>query len=142
MHRDNVAWALKNGLHCRNATHVDRTFVNIGNQDLINKRHMRQVPILPGGTLSDYVPFYFTPHSPMLLNISTGWGGIEKRSNDEIVIFVSSLPQLHKCGVKFIHTDRHANLLTAQFFAGTASIDQMALLGFDVAFYPTAAAMT
>ena len=40
---------------------------------------------------SDYVPFYFTPFSPMMYNIKTGWGGIRQRNNDEIVIMVSSL---------------------------------------------------
>ena len=71
-HRDNVRWMLRNGLHCRNSAKRDPRFVSIGNQELIDKRNERQVPVAPGGTLSDYVPFYFTPFSPMLLNIKTG----------------------------------------------------------------------
>ena len=54
---------------------------NIGNPDLIDKRSRRVVPIPPGGTLSDYVPFYFTPFSIMMFNIKTGYGGIKHVPN-------------------------------------------------------------
>ena len=74
-HRDNVPWMLRNGLHSRKSATQDERYVAIGNQELIDKRHERAVPVQPGGTLSDYVPFYFTPYSPMLYNIRTGWGG-------------------------------------------------------------------
>ena len=93
-HRDNVPWILDNGLHSRNSGAVDPNFVQIGNPELIDKRQNREVPIPPSGTLSDYVPFYFTPFSPMMYNIKTGYGGIRTRRNDEIVIVVTSLPQL------------------------------------------------
>src|ERR1700685_3183047 len=41
----------------------DSNFVNIGMTDLIDKRIPWVVPRKPGGALSDYVPFYFTPRS-------------------------------------------------------------------------------
>jgi hypothetical protein len=67
-HIDNVPWLLANGIHCRNSTCRDPNFRDIGNPDLISKRAHRLVPVAPGGTLSDYVPFYFTHYSPMLYN--------------------------------------------------------------------------
>ncbi len=82
MHRDNVPWILDNGLHCKNARVADPHFVPIGNLDLIDRRSRHQVPHPPYGTLADYVPFYFTPFSPMFFNIHTGWYGIRKRSNE------------------------------------------------------------
>ncbi|HSU05848.1 MAG TPA: DUF4433 domain-containing protein [Acetobacteraceae bacterium] len=115
VHRDNVSWILANGMHCRNATIRDPHFMPIGNSDLIEKRHDRSVPCPPHGTLSDYVPFYFTPFTPMLLNIKTGFNGIRQRPIEEIVIFVSSLSKLRSQGVPFVFTDRHAYLATAQF---------------------------
>jgi hypothetical protein len=51
----------------------------------------------------------------MLLNIKTGWGGIQKRPNEEIIIIVSSLPRLRAVDVPFIFSDRHAYLVTARF---------------------------
>lgn len=115
-HIDNVPWILKNGLHCRNSPRHDPNFVNIGNEDLISKRHLRRVPLKPGGTLSDYVPFYFTPYSIMLYNIHTGYGGVKHRRNEEIVIFVTSLHRLAADGVPFLFTDQHAYPVYAQFF--------------------------
>jgi hypothetical protein len=73
------------------------------------------VPCGPGGTLGDYVPFYFTPFSPMLYNIKTGYNGIAKQPIEDIVILVSSLHYLKKKGVPFVFTDRHAYLKLAQF---------------------------
>lgn len=98
-HIDNVPWLLRNGLHCKNAEKLDPVFVNIGKQDLIDKRASRAVPIVPGGTLADYIPFYFTPFSMMMYNIKTGYGGIRRRENAEVVILVSSLRGLAEKGV-------------------------------------------
>jgi hypothetical protein len=67
VHVDNVPWILDHdGLHCRNAADQDPDYVNIGNPELIGKRARCAVPVPPGGTLSDYVPFYFTPFSIMM----------------------------------------------------------------------------
>ena len=125
VHRDNIPWILDHGLHCKNSPTRDPNFVEIGNADLISKRHNHPVPSPPGGTLSDYVPFYFTPFSPMMYNIKTGWGGIRKRSNDEIVIMVSSLPRLVEQNVPFLFTDRHAYLVAAQFYSRLEHLDQI-----------------
>lgn len=66
---ENVAWIVTNGLHCSSSPVQDPNFVQIGNPELIAKRAGRVVPVPPGGTLDDYIPFYFTPFSPMLYNI-------------------------------------------------------------------------
>ena len=121
-HRSNVPWILKHGLHCAHSSTQDPRFVSIGNSDLIERRRRRAVPIPPGGTLDDYVPFYFTPFSPMLYNIKTGYGGIQRRSNEEIVILVSALPRLLDLGTRFVFTDRHAYLRTATFHADLSQL--------------------
>ena len=73
MHRDNLPWILDHGLHASNGEVSDPNFRNIGNVDLIEKRNLRPVRVGQGGTLSDYVPFYFTPFSIMMFNIHTGY---------------------------------------------------------------------
>jgi len=125
VHRDNIPWILDNGLHCRNSAVMDPKFVPIGNADLIEKRVHRVVPCPTNGTLSDYVPFYFTPHSIMLLNIKTGWNGIRQRENAEIAIVVSTLHRLQELGQPFAFTDRHAYLTTASFYTDLARLDQI-----------------
>src|SRR5215469_14169931 len=106
-HRDNIPWILKNGLHASSSHVLDRNFRVIGNVDLINKRANRRVMIGPGGTLSDYVPFYFTPFSIMMYNIHTGYG-VPNVPNNEIVILVSSLHRIQELGIQFVFTNQHA----------------------------------
>jgi len=126
VHRDNLSWILDNGLHCGNSNKQSPNWVNIGNEDLIDRRSQRIVPLPPGGTLSDYVPFYFTPFSPMMYNIHTGVGGVKRRNNDEIIILVSTLPRVNKLNHMFLFTDRHAYPPTTVYYndlADLANID-------------------
>lgn len=123
VHRLNLPWILEHGLHCRNSHKLDPNFVAIGNLDLITKRHFHPVKVAPGGTLGDYVSFYFTPFSPMLYNIKTGYNGIRRRDDDEILILVSSLRHLQKQGVPFLFTDRHASLVTARYSSQLDDLD-------------------
>lgn len=124
-HRDNVRWALENGLHCRNSTVRQPDFVRIGNSELIEKRNGRVIPIEPRGTLSDYVPFYFTSLTPMFLNINTGYRGIRQYPNSEIVILVSSLRRLSQRSVPFIFSDRHAYMNAARFSSDLDDLDRI-----------------
>lgn len=124
-HIANVPWILDHGFHCRNSKEADPGFREIGNPDLIGKRSRRVVPIPPGGTLSDYVPFYFTPHSPMLLNIKTGHHGMVKTPMPDIVILGTSLPKLLEMGLAFVFTDRHAYLRTARYSSDLADLSRL-----------------
>jgi len=125
VHRDNLGWLLDNGLHCRTSHLYDPNYVEIGNPDLIDKRQVRAVPIWPGGTLSDYIPFYFTPRSLMLYNIKTGWNGLRQRSNSEILILVSNLRRLRNMGQPFIFTDQHAYTPMANFYHDLDQLDRI-----------------
>jgi len=116
VHRDNVPWIMDNGLHCASSGVQDPNYVAIGNADLIDRRSRRPVPIAPGGVLSDYVPFYFTPFTPMMYNIHTGRAGVTRRSNSEICILVSSLPRVKEHRLQFVFTDRHAYPIAARYF--------------------------
>ena len=125
VHRDNLPWILDNGLHCASSPTQASAYVAIGNTDLISRRTYREVPIEPGGTLADYVPFYFTPFSPMMYNIYTGRGEVPKRSNEEICILVSSLSRVNVMGLRFVFTDRHAYSALARYFNDTALLNEI-----------------
>jgi hypothetical protein len=117
IHISNVPGILEHGgLHCQNSIDLDPNYVNIGNASLIDKRMRRYVPIPPGGPLSDYVPFYFTPFSIMMYNIKTGYGGITRRDNRDIVMFVSSVHRLEELGVPFLFTNQHAYAVDTEFY--------------------------
>lgn len=125
VHRDNLSWILDNGLHCGNKEVKSENWVSIGNPELITKRATHPVPAPPGGFLNDYVPFYFTPFSPMMRNIHTGWGGIQTRSNEEIVILVSSLHHMAAQGICFLFTDSHAYYQWANFYSDMQDLDKI-----------------
>lgn len=125
VHRDNIPWILDNGLHCGNSAIETPDWVNIGNPELISKRADHQVPVGMGGVLHDYVPFYFTPFSPMLMNIHSGRNGIKKRPNDEIVILVSSLRAVAAQNLPFVFTDSHAYYNWANFYTELTDLEQI-----------------
>lgn len=128
-HIGNVPWILNNGLHCKSADITDPNFVQIGNPELIAKRATRDVPIPPGGSLPNYIPFYFTPFSMMMYNIVTGYGGIRQVPSRDIVILVSSLRSLEESEVQSVFTDRHAYLRAAQFFN---SLDKLSEIDWEI----------
>lgn len=124
VHRDNLSWILDNGLHCANSGVLSPNYVNIGNPDLIDKRRHRAVPIAPGGTLADYVPFYFTPFSVMMKNIHSGWS-VQQRRNEEIVILVSSLYRIEELGLPFAFTNAHAYPHWTSYYSDLEQLDQI-----------------
>ena len=118
VHVANVPWILEHGgLYCANSGTKDPHYVSIGNAELIEKRTHKTVPIAPGGALSDYVPFYFTPFSVMMYKIKTGHGGITRRDNQDIVIFVSSIRRLKELGLPFVLTNQHAYAIDTDFYS-------------------------
>lgn len=125
-HRQNLPWIFSNGLHVGGSSIQSPDWMTIGNQELIDRRGRRPVPLPPGGMLNDYVPFYFTPFSPMLYNIHTGRGGVARVTNEDIVILVSSLHRVAELGLPYVFTDRHAYTETANYYndlRGLGAID-------------------
>jgi len=92
---------------------------------VIAKRLTRAVSPDPGGVLGDYVPFYFTPLSVMMLNVVTGYRDIGRVPASDLVVLASSLLTAEQARVRFLFTDRHALLSTARF---SASLSELATL--------------
>lgn len=124
VHRDNLPWMLDHGVNCANSSMQDPDYVQIGLADLIEERRERIVPLAPAGQLSDYVPFYFTPFSPMVYRIVTG-RGVPQRSRAELCFLVTSLHHLLAQGLRFLIADRHAALNAAQFLGGIGDLSRL-----------------
>lgn len=124
-HIGNLPWILDNGLHAQNGALVDPNYVGIGMETLIRQRNTHPVGGQHGGTLSDYIPFYFTPHSMMMLNIHTGYNEVKKWDNEEIAILVSSIPKLVELTIPFVFTDAHAYTAEADFFDTPDDLDEI-----------------
>ena len=124
-HHSNLPWILRNGVHCRNSATFDPNFTEIGRPEIISRRTTRVVDVPPGGTLSDYVPFYFNSKTPMLCNIKTGWQGLQQRPMNDIVILVTSLRDLAEMNIPFVYSDRNATLVTADFMTDLADLHRL-----------------
>ena len=125
IHHDNLPWVLQHGLHAGNSPLRSTSWVSIGNAELIDKRANHPVPHPPGGLLNDYVPFYFTPFSVMMLNICTGRGGVPRRDKGEIVILVSSLHRIAELNLPFLFSDMHAYCRWANFYSNVSQLDKI-----------------
>jgi hypothetical protein len=119
-HSDNVPHILANGLHCQSSDVVNPDFVPIGSSSIIDKRASKTVGAPPGGMLVDYVPFYFTPCSPMLHNVVTGRNGVELRARAEVVVLVSSFDTVEALDIPVVVADRNATLMSATMKSGRA----------------------
>lgn len=115
IHRKNLDWVLHHGLYCQSSEILDPDFVAIGSGEIIERRNNRHVPIDPGGELADYVSFYFTPCSPMLYRIVTGYN-VKRVDRTDIVILVSTVNRLRDRVIPFVFTDRHALVAYAGFY--------------------------
>ncbi|AYJ74821.1 MULTISPECIES: type II toxin-antitoxin system toxin DNA ADP-ribosyl transferase DarT [Thermus] len=97
---------------------------SIAYEHIRERRGQTRVPLKPGGTLNDYVPFYFCPRSPMLYAVHTGstdyWGG-----QTPILHLVSSVQAVHAKGLDFVFTDQHAVLLHARFFNNPQDLSKL-----------------
>lgn len=124
-HYKNLPFILENGIHCANSKIRDPNFIPIGAQRLIESRAFTPIKLIPDRVLSDYVPFYFCPKSPMLYVLSKrGVQGVECAQED-LVYLVSSVECIAEQPLDFVFTDRHAVLAYAKFFKQTEDLSQL-----------------
>lgn len=72
------------------------------------RREQTQVSIAPFGTLSDYVPFYFCPRSPMLYAIHRGQVAGHAGGQQAIVHLELDAEAILAAGHACVHTDGNA----------------------------------
>lgn len=117
IHYKNLGFILQNGLCSRNYPIKDPDYINIGDINLIDQRNDYTIGINPpGGTLGNYIPFYFGGHSPMLLNIKTGYRGITQRQQDEIIFIVCQIKDIIQQCPDWCFTDGHPKNHITEFF--------------------------
>lgn len=117
VHIDNVKYLLTHGMFTRTHAQADPNYINIGDSTLIAQRNDYPVGINPpNGHLGEYVPFYFGPLSPMLLNIKTGYRGITQRPQADIVYIVCRVNTLVEHCDEWCFTDGHAKNSITEFY--------------------------
>lgn len=127
VHLDNLATILRRGgMHGTNQVPNDGLpYRTIHNVDIQNARHGHTVPCGPGGTIHDYVPFYFGPRSPMLLQLQTGRvpGFTDKQPS--LVYLVSTAQRVVDAGLGWVFSDGHGVARFTRWFERIGDLDKV-----------------
>lgn len=107
---------------CRKKGH---TQTNIGYSHIKERRTRRHVPVSAGGNLSNYVPFYFAPCSPMLFAIHKEKVEGYTQGQKPILYLTSTVESAIKTEKPFCFTDRHAELAWSKFYDTLDHLDQV-----------------
>ena len=127
VHVDNLHIILRRGgIHAPHFTPKDGLdYKTIHNTDIQEKRHARPAPCGPGGTIHDYVPFYFGYLSPMLLQLKTGQVQGYSEGQEPLVYLVSTAQVIQESGTGFVFTDGHGIKTFTAWFDDLADLDKV-----------------
>lgn len=113
-------------LHAPNRTPADGlSYKTIHNLRVQANRHGCALPCGPGGTLHDYVPFYFGPHSPMLLNLHTGRVAGYSGGQDPLIYLATTVQAVQAAGYQFVFSDGHGLANFTRWFDNLADLGQV-----------------
>lgn len=99
------------GIHCdRVSSEQGLCVTNIAYQHIKERRAKRQIQVSKGGTLWDYVPFYFCPRSPMLYANHKGIVPDYHDGQIPIIHLVSIAEEIRDHTLPFFFTDGHAEI--------------------------------
>lgn len=116
-HVENLAGMVASGvIDCdRSCISAGRNPRSIAYMNLKTKRSGWRVGVAAGGTLADYVPFYYAPRSPMLYAIHGGYVPGHDGGQEPVVHLVMRAEEIAAPGT-FVVTNGHAATpLTTQF---------------------------
>jgi hypothetical protein len=116
----------RGGLHAANYTPQDGLFYRtVHNAEIQGKRHIRRIPCGPGGTLHDYVPFYFGYLSPMLLQLKTKRVAGYDEGQEPLVYLASTVQAVAGAGVGFVFSNGHGIAAFTDWFDDLARLNEV-----------------
>lgn len=98
-------------------------YASIAFDNIQERRSRTRVPCGEGGTLHDYVPFYFAPRSPMLYTINRGNVASCPEGQSRIVHLVVDAEEVATSGLRYVFTDGHAVMGYSRFFTDLADMN-------------------
>ena len=98
---------------------------NIAYQRAQGKRATKLVAKPPGGTIHDYVPFYFAPRSPMLRTIDDGNVADRPHRQPDIVHLVTTVEAVKSNGLHYVFYDYNATLDIATCYSDVKHLDKI-----------------
>ena len=93
--------------------------------DIQDKRERWPVTVGPGGTLHNYVPFFFAPKSPMLFALCRYPRYGSTVSRNSLIQIVTTVEQVVSSGHEFIFTNGHAIMRITDQFNDVSDLDKI-----------------
>lgn len=125
-HIDHLPTIAVNGLLCD--THAQKTGLlttEAGNPGIKARRRERMVTTPGGGSVSDYVPFYFKSRSPMMFAIHCGNVATFTGDEHDLVYLLTTVEILIEHGLSPVFTDRNAALAVTKYSEDIAELDNL-----------------
>jgi hypothetical protein len=99
--------------------------VGIAHQHIKDRRAKKAVKEASGGTLADYVPFYFAPRSPMLYTIARGNVVGYSGGQEQVVHLVTTVEAACALNKPWCFTDGHADMEISKQYGLLSSLDKI-----------------
>ena len=127
VHVENLPALLsRGGLHASHHTPSDGlVYRTIHNVDIQDQRQVRPIPCGPGGTIHDYVAFYFGPRSPMLYQLHTGWVKDYREGQEPLVYVVATAQEVAAAGCRFVFSNGHGIAAFTSWFDDLERLDEV-----------------
>lgn len=127
IHLDNLELLLRRGgLHAPNSTPEDGlVYRTIHDETVQVGQHVTTIPCGPGGTVHDYVPFYFGPHSPMLLQLKSGQVEGYDEGQALLIYLATTVEAVQVSGARFVFSDGHGLVAFAGWFDDPADFGEV-----------------
>jgi hypothetical protein len=98
----------RGGVHAPACAPADGlVYRGIHDQSIRVRRGSRPIPCGPGGSVDEYVSFYFCIRSPMLYRIQHDAALRPVGGPDDLVYLVSSVERVLELGLRFVFSDGH-----------------------------------
>lgn len=125
VHVDNLAALLAQGrLHAPHHAPAHGTpYRTIHDANVQANRRIKDVPCGPGGTVHDYLPFYFGPLSVMLLQLKTGQVAGYNEGQEPLIYLRTTVQAVAQAGCPFVFTDGHGLAKFTRWFDDLAHLD-------------------
>jgi hypothetical protein len=129
-HLDNVPSIVAAGaLACDWQARQGAMSTEVGDPSIKEGRRSRAVPIPPGGTVGDYVPFYFAPRSPMMFRIACDCRdsvpGRYQGGDRPLIYFAARVAAVVDSHLPWVATDGNARVLISRFTSDLGEVATM-----------------